>query len=64
MDPVIRQIAEEHKSRLKSLYGDELVELVLFGSYARGEEHEESDVDFAIVLRNPGIRPTAELFKT
>jgi predicted nucleotidyltransferase len=64
MQPVIRQIAYEYKEMLRDVYGDELEKLILYGSYARGDQHEESDVDFAIVLRNPGTRPAAEIFKT
>ena len=64
MDPVIEKIANEYKKLLQDIYGNDLAELILFGSYARGEQHEESDVDFAIVFRNQDIRPSAELFKT
>lgn len=38
-------------ARLAALYGDRLVRVVLFGSYARGEATEESDVDILVVLR-------------
>jgi len=34
------------------LYGDRFVELILFGSYARGKSHSESDVDVLVVLKN------------
>lgn len=52
MLPIIHQIATEYKKALQELYGDDLTELVLFGSYARGNQHSESDMDFAVVLRN------------
>lgn len=39
-------------NELKNIYGDVLDEVILYGSYARGEETEESDVDIAIVLKN------------
>jgi predicted nucleotidyltransferase len=64
MHPVVQQIAKEYKTILRDLYGNELEELVLYGSYARGDQHGESDIDFAIVLRNPDIRPSAEILKT
>lgn len=38
------------RRRLDALYGDRLVRAVLFGSYARGEATEESDVDVLVVL--------------
>ena len=36
--------------RLDALYGARLVRTVLFGSYARGEATEDSDVDVLVVL--------------
>ncbi|MDT0632848.1 nucleotidyltransferase family protein [Rubrivirga litoralis] len=38
------------RRRLEAHYGDRLVRAVLFGSYARGEATEESDVDVLVVL--------------
>ena len=35
---------------LCSIYGDLLYEIVLYGSYARGTQTEESDVDIALIL--------------
>ena len=58
MIPIIKQVANEYKAQLLKLYGNELVELILFGSYARGDNHEESDVDFALVLRSSNIHPS------
>ena len=42
------------RARLAALYGDRLVRVVLFGSYARGEATEDSDVDVLVVLREKG----------
>lgn len=64
MLPIVQQIAKEYKASLRELYGDELVELVLFGSHARGDYHEESDVDFAVVLRDDHVRTAADMTKT
>ena len=64
MQPLIRQVADEYKASLQSLYGSELVEVILFGSYARGDNQPESDIDFAVVLRNPNTRSTGEIVKT
>ena len=38
------------KSNLKSIYGPNLKFLCLFGSYARNEATEDSDIDIAVVL--------------
>lgn len=34
----------------KQLYGDKLNRIILYGSYARGDNTEESDIDIMIVL--------------
>lgn len=36
---------------ISRLYGDSLEQIVLYGSYARGEETPESDVDIAVILK-------------
>ena len=46
----IKKALEEFKRELKKLYKDKFVKLVLYGSYARGEETEDSDVDVAVIL--------------
>jgi predicted nucleotidyltransferase len=61
---IIQQVAIEFKTQLLQLYGNELAELILFGSYARGDNHEESDLDFAVILRDLNTRTSAEIIKT
>ncbi len=39
------------RARLDALYGERLARLILFGSHARGEAREDSDVDVLVVLR-------------
>lgn len=46
----IEKIIKELKTELKNFYGDRLEEIILYGSYARGEETPESDIDIAVVL--------------
>jgi predicted nucleotidyltransferase len=50
VDPwgLARQIARE----LRELFGRRLVDVVLFGSYARDSASDESDLDLAVVLRD------------
>jgi len=40
-------------NRLRQRYGDDLLHLVLFGSKARGDFDEESDLDVLVVIRMP-----------
>jgi predicted nucleotidyltransferase len=42
----------ELKERLERLLGDSLVRMVLFGSKARGDYDDESDIDIAIIVSN------------
>lgn len=46
---------QDVKRVLTDLYGDRLDRVVLFGSYARGDFHEESDVDYLVVLTDENI---------
>ncbi len=51
--PEIESLLDDLKQRLRMLCGERLVEVVLFGSVARGEDTPESDVDVLVVLRGP-----------
>jgi predicted nucleotidyltransferase len=45
-----RRIAREVAADLKKLYGKRLSQVILFGSWARGDAHPESDIDLLVVL--------------
>jgi predicted nucleotidyltransferase len=53
-------VASEAADALRELYGGRLSEVVLFGSYARGEAGQESDIDLLVVLHGP-VSPWDEL---
>ncbi len=55
-------LADLH-GRLKRIYGDRLVRLILFGSQARGDAGSESDIDMLVVLDGP-VRPYDEIERT
>ncbi|MBI4699583.1 MAG: nucleotidyltransferase domain-containing protein [Deltaproteobacteria bacterium] len=46
----LRPALEQLARRLRELFGDRLRELRLYGSYARGEASEDSDVDVLVVV--------------
>lgn len=46
----IRKLMKELKEGLIHIYGDRLEELYLYGSYARGDYRQGSDVDVMILL--------------
>ena len=43
-------IAERYASAVRTKYG--YVRIILFGSYARGNHHDDSDIDIAVVLED------------
>ena len=47
----ILQILKQHKEELYKKYGVE--EIGLFGSFARGEETDKSDIDILVEFKNP-----------
>jgi predicted nucleotidyltransferase len=48
--PSLRPALEAYAARLRPLFGGRLRELRLFGSYARGEANEDSDVDVLVLV--------------
>ncbi|MBM3333824.1 nucleotidyltransferase domain-containing protein [Candidatus Sumerlaeota bacterium] len=63
----IMDIAVRVREELERIYGERLREVYLFGSWARGEGDEDSDVDIAVVLDQvpdylAEIERTSELF--
>lgn len=49
----ILEYLRNHKEELKERYGVE--RMALFGSFARGEAKEGSDVDIAVSMQNPNL---------
>jgi len=63
----LNSLLERARAELQRIYGDRLRSVYLFGSWARGEGDEDSDVDVAIVLDEvpdylAEIERTSELF--
>ena len=50
MPPEIQKLLQELKQGLIHLYGERLKGVYLFGSYARGDFEEGSDLDVLVVL--------------
>lgn len=46
----IKSILEEVKKTLEKIYGDKLKGIILYGSYARGDFTDGSDIDLIILL--------------
>ncbi len=47
----IRNIVYTFSSQLRKLLGDKLSKIIIYGSYARGDYHQYSDVDVMILVK-------------
>jgi len=52
---VIKRILREFRSEIEKLYGQRLKAVILYGSWARGEGTDESDIDLVVVLKRKVI---------
>ncbi len=48
----IKEILKKAKAALQEIYGKRLKGVILYGSYARGEAVEGSDIDLIVLLDN------------
>jgi len=46
----IKKVLEKFKEEIEELYGKRLKNIILYGSWARGDATEDSDIDVVIVL--------------
>ncbi|MCX6218741.1 nucleotidyltransferase domain-containing protein [Spirosoma sp.] len=58
----LQALSQEVKQALTRLYGDRLAQVVLYGSYARGDFHAESDVDYLVVLNDDEVKAGKEIW--
>lgn len=54
-------LSADVKKALTDLYGDRLDRVILYGSYARGDFHADSDVDYLVVLRDEAVKGGREV---
>lgn len=57
----IKAISTEFKQAVQELYGDRLAQVILYGSYARGDFNDNSDIDLLIVLKDKKINNLQEI---
>ena len=62
----IKEIAQEYREGLKTLLGENILQVIIYGSQARGDAVEGSDIDLLCIIRSPFdysemIRKTSEL---
>ena len=45
----------EISKKLRKKFGDNIVKIILFGSYARGDYSAESDIDLLLIVKDDSI---------
>jgi predicted nucleotidyltransferase len=55
------QVVKEVVATLEKLYGKRLSKIFLYGSYARGTQTAESDIDFLVMLKDKNVSPFKEI---
>lgn len=55
-DKVLSAIKQEATIMVKELFGQDLVEIILYGSCARGDYSEDSDVDIALLTKSDRMK--------
>jgi uncharacterized protein len=50
LDEKTVEIVNKVKENARTIFNDKLIDVILFGSYARGEQSSESDLDIMLVL--------------
>lgn len=61
MPDSVAGLTNEFLIEIKKLYKERLNKVILFGSYARGEQREDSDVDYLVVLNDEEIKTLKEI---
>ena len=63
MNEKLTAILAELRHRFEALYGERLLQKILFGSQARGDAEPGSDIDVLVVLKDP-VPPGNEIDRT
>ena len=63
MNDNLPEILVELRHYFQQLYGERLVQLILYGSQARGDAKPDSDIDILVVLDEP-VNASKEIART
>ena len=50
MSEIMQDLIGQYVEAVKKIYGSHVRQIILYGSYARGDYHEDSDVDIMILV--------------
>ena len=56
MPQTTRDLIEQYVSAIKKIYGGHIKQIILYGSYARGDFQKDSDIDIMILVDLPDIQ--------
>lgn len=51
----LNRLLSEIEKRIRSSFGEKVQKIILFGSYARGDYDEESDVDILVIVDDENL---------
>lgn len=51
----LKKVLSLATKEIRNIFGDKLQEIILFGSYARGDFDEESDIDLIVLVDMPDV---------
>ena len=55
MTQAMKHLMDQYIIEVQKIYGTHLKRVILYGSYARGDAREDSDVDIMILLDLPAV---------
>ena len=50
MPQAIQDLIKQYVSSIRDIYGKHIKQIILYGSYARGDFHKDSDVDIMVLV--------------
>ncbi|MDE5933615.1 MAG: nucleotidyltransferase domain-containing protein [Lachnospiraceae bacterium] len=53
MPQTTQNLIEQYVSSIKDIYGKHIKQIILYGSYARGDFHNDSDIDIMVLVDLP-----------
>jgi len=55
IDNKVRSTVPEIENKIRAVFGSRVVKIILFGSYARGDYNNESDVDVLVLVDDKNL---------